>query len=233
MIEENAGSHPDKGNKTSGSGAKTSDVNKSVTQTSQKSNPSQQNNSDSGNTNELTDPKSKDDTIIDELVKVARFGTTKEDIGNKHENDIGEDGFNYYIAFFMNFDGEYYMISFSSAQNANKETVYSIGKVEKRRFPNRDGSSSKNGALKNGRKSSSPIIYTTEDKSQEVKTAIQLAFEKAFKKQAEESNVENSLTNPKSKDDTIVQHILIKIILLIISKKLSHLKQIKKRGFII
>ena len=69
-------------------------------------------------------------------------------IENKHENDIGEDGFNYYIAFFMDFDGEYYKISFSSAQNANKETVYSIGKVEKRKFPNRHGSSSKMGRSK-------------------------------------------------------------------------------------
>lgn len=194
----------------------------SITDSDEKNNRTTQNNSDSGNTNELTDPKSKDDTIIDELVKVARFEKNREDIGNKHENDIGEDGFNYYIAFFMDFDGEYYMISFSSAQNANKETVYSIGKIKKRRFPNRDGSSSKNGALKNGRKSSSPIIYTTEDKSQEVKTAIQLAFEKAFKKQAEESNVENSLTNPKSKDDTIIQHILIKKELKVYSRGLGY-----------
>ena len=53
MLEENAGSHPDKGNKTSGSGAKTSDVHKSVTQTSKKSNPSQQNNSDSGSVSKI------------------------------------------------------------------------------------------------------------------------------------------------------------------------------------
>lgn len=119
-------------------------------------------------------------THIDELVKLARFGKFKEDINHKHENDIGEDGFNYYIAHFMDQAGQYYRIRFSSAINKQNETVYSIGDIQKRRFPNRDGSSSNknNEALYSVRKSSGSIIYSTEDKSQGKKTNFQLAFEK-------------------------------------------------------
>lgn len=76
----------------------------------------------------------------------------------------------------MDFDEKYYQVNFSAALNEQNETVYSIGRINERRFPTRSGSSSKNEARNYGRKSSNPIIYTTEDKSQEVKTAIQLAF---------------------------------------------------------
>lgn len=68
-------------------------------------------------------------THIDELVKLARFGKFKEDINHKHENDIGEDGFNYYTAHFMDQAGQYYRIRFSSAINKQNETVYSIGDI--------------------------------------------------------------------------------------------------------
>ena len=54
----------------------------------------------------------------------------------------------------------------------------------KRRFPAGNGSSSDKEALKNGRKPSDTIIYTSYYNSQEVKTAIQIAYEKALKKDA-------------------------------------------------
>ena len=91
----------------------------------------------------------------------------------------------------------------SAAINDKNETAYSIGNVEKRKFPNRVGSSLQSKALKSGGESSNTIIYTTEDKSQEVKTAIQLAFEKALKKQANDITISNDPNARRSKDDTI------------------------------
>ncbi len=120
-------------------------------------------------------------THIDELIQVAKFEGYEPDLLGKHNNDIGEDGFAYYTAFFRDFDGSYYRIPLSSGLNAQEETVYSIGKIRKRNFPANRGSSSKKEALKGGREASNPIIYTSEEKSQEVKTAVQLAFERALK----------------------------------------------------
>ena len=84
--------------------------------------------------------------------------------------------------FFRDFDGEYYLVKFSAGINGEEETTYGIGKIIKRRFPAGRGSSSDKEALKNGRKPSGTIIYISYDKSQEVKTAIQIAYEKALKK---------------------------------------------------
>ena len=119
---------------------------------------------------------------IDELIQVARFNGYEADLNNKHENDIGEDGFNYFESYFRDFDGKYYRVPLSSALNEQEETAYSIGRIRQRSFPAGRGSSSQKEALKNGRKASGDIIYTSEAKSQEVKTALQLAYEKALKK---------------------------------------------------
>lgn len=123
-------------------------------------------------------------THIDELIQVARFDKYRPDTNHKHENDIGEDGFNYFEANFRDFDGVYYRVAFSAALNASEENVYSIGRIEKRKFPTSRGSSSDTEALKNGRKPSGDIIYTSSGKSQEVKSAIQLAYEKALAKKS-------------------------------------------------
>ena len=97
----------------------------------------------------LTSPDdiSRAATHIDELIQVARFNGYKDDLGKKHENDIGEDGFNYFGSYFRDFDGSYYLIPFSAALNEQKETAYSIGKIRKRSFPAGTGSSSKQEAL--------------------------------------------------------------------------------------
>ena len=73
------------------------------------------------------------------------------------------------------------MIRFSSGINQAEETVYSVGRIWKRRFPAGGGSSSTREALNSGRKPSGAIIRTSEAKSQEIKTAIQIAYEKALK----------------------------------------------------
>ena len=131
-------------------------------------------------------------THIDELIQVARFNGYEADLDHKHENDIGEDGFNYFDAYFRDFDGSYYLVPFSAALNEQEETAYSIGKIRKRSFPAGTGSSSKKEALKNGRKASGGIIYTSKAKSQEVKTAVQLAYEKALKKKGDVAKVESA-----------------------------------------
>ena len=131
-------------------------------------------------------------THIDELIQVARFKGYDPDLNQKHENDIGEDGFNYFEAYFRDLDGKYYLVRFSAALNAQEETVYSIGQIRQRSFPADAGSSSKKEALKNGRKASGGIIYTSEAKSQELKTAVQIAYEKALKKKSEDAGVSDT-----------------------------------------
>ena len=116
---------------------------------------------------------------IDELIQVARFREYKEDVDGKHKNDVGEDGFNYFDAYFMNADGQYYLIPLSAGINENDETAYSVGNPKRRRFPNRAGSSSKTEALKNGGKPSVNNDSTNQPNRQEVKTAIQIAYGKA------------------------------------------------------
>lgn len=73
------------------------------------------------------------------------------------------------------------MIRFSSGINQAEEIVYSVGRIWKRRFPAGGGSSSTREALNSGRKPSKIIIRTSEAKSQEIKTAVQIAYEKALK----------------------------------------------------
>lgn len=70
---------------------------------------------------------------IDEIILTGEFSHNMEDIGGVHQNDIGEDGFNSYVAYFEDSDGQYYRISFVSALNGNEETAYSIGNIQKRK----------------------------------------------------------------------------------------------------
>ena len=128
---------------------------------------------------------------IDELIQVARFTGYRPDVDGKHENDIGEDGFNYFEAYFMDFDGKYYQIPFSAGLNDTEETVYSVGKIRQRRLPAGTGSSSNKEALKNGRKPSYNSIRRSVDESQG-KTVVQLAFEKAQAEKEARNTKKNS-----------------------------------------
>lgn len=120
---------------------------------------------------------------IDELIQVARYSNHRADETGKHENDIGEDGFNYYKAFFRDSDGKYYRVKFSSAINGEEETVYSIGDIVRRELPHNGSSTGKGGALNGGELSSDPIIYQSSGDSQE-KSSVQEAFERAKSKTA-------------------------------------------------
>ena len=126
---------------------------------------------------------------IDELIRVGKFDGFKPDENNKHENDIGEDGFNYYTAFFQDTDGIRYRIAITAALNENKETAYSIGAIRKRKpTTGRGPSARKSGAQNGGKLPSESIIYTSEGKSQQ-KTAMQEAMEKA-KAKAEKAYID-------------------------------------------
>ena len=123
---------------------------------------------------------------IDEIILTGEFSHNMEDIGGTHENDIGEDGFNSYVAYFEDRDGQYYRISFVSALSGNEETAYSIGNIQKRKKPTTGNGSStrESGALNGGRLSTDSISrssenvkryslkeYTDDEKKQHVKDA--------------------------------------------------------------
>lgn len=124
---------------------------------------------------------------IDEIILTGEFSHNMEDIGGVHQNDIGEDGFNSYVAYFEDSDGQYYRISFVSALNGNEETAYSIGNIQKRKKPTTGNGSStrESGALNGGRLSGNSVPqnegnvkkrfslkeYTDEEKKQHRKDA--------------------------------------------------------------
>ncbi len=96
---------------------------------------------------------------IDEIILTGEFSHNMEDVGGVHENDIGEDGFNSYVAYFEDSDGQYYRVSFVSALNGNEETAYSIGNIQKRRKPTTgNGSSARESSALNGGKLSKNSI---------------------------------------------------------------------------
>lgn len=122
--------------------------------------------------------KSRMAAHIDELVQVGKFQKYRSDYEGKHKNDIGEDGFNYYNAFFKDIDGQYYRVPITAGMNGNNETVYSIGEIRKRRDGTNRGSSSNGGAQKNGTVPSGDIIVYSVGESQ-VQNSMKEAFEKA------------------------------------------------------
>jgi len=68
-----------------------------------------------------------------------------------------------------------------SSYSLKVSTRAAITTARQKSFPADTGSSSQKEALKNGRKASKDIIYTSSSKSQEVKSAVQIAYEKALK----------------------------------------------------
>jgi hypothetical protein len=96
---------------------------------------------------------------IDEIILVGEFKGNSDDIGGYHENDIGEDGFNTYTAFFEDHGGQYYRVQFTSALNGDVETAYSIGDIQKRKKPaTGNGSSTRESGALNGSKLSTENV---------------------------------------------------------------------------
>ena len=102
---------------------------------------------------------------IDEIILTGEFSHNMEDIGGVHENDIGEDGFNSYVSYFEDSDGQYYRVSFVSALNGNEETAYSIGNIQKRKKPTTGNGSSarESSALNGGRLSERSVPQNSEN----------------------------------------------------------------------
>lgn len=96
---------------------------------------------------------------IDEIVLTGEFSHNQEDIGGHHENDIGEDGFNTYTAYFEDKNGKYYYLEFTSALNGDSETAYSIGNIRERKKPTSGrGSSARESSALNGSKLSNENV---------------------------------------------------------------------------
>lgn len=141
---------------------------------------------------------------IDELVQVGRFDRYIEDRRGAHENDIGEDGFNYYTAYFRDFDGNHYRITFSAGVNENDETVYSIGRIRKRESITRRGPSSgveAGGAQSRRNRLSSSSSIADREGNVKGKTAVELAFERARERKKAASATENIGTFDRAEQD--------------------------------
>ena len=86
---------------------------------------------------------------IDELAETAKWRNWRADENGNHQNDIGEDGFDYFTSYFEDADGQYYEVRFSAGVNSGNsvqinddtDTAYSIGVMNKRRHPSSTGSS--------------------------------------------------------------------------------------------
>lgn len=87
-------------------------------------------------------------THIDELVKVSRRGKqTVQDYDGRH-GEAASKGWNYRTAYFLDFDGKYYLTTISVHMGVNGNAIYNIGKMQERSFPGISGSSAKGGAQK-------------------------------------------------------------------------------------
>ena len=106
---------------------------------------------------------------IDELAQISSRGNTKPDKGSRH-GAFASGGWNYRTVFFRDFDGKYYRLQLSVAQNASGEIVYNIGNIEERSFPTVYGSSAKGSAL--GGKTSSKEMVTHGETSVKEKFSI-------------------------------------------------------------
>lgn len=126
---------------------------------------------------------------IDELIQTASFDRHRDDKGNKHTNDIGEDGFNYFNAYYEDGDGNYYQVPISVGVNDQEETAYSIGEI-RRRTRTSPGSSAQrvtsasdfSGAQNSGAGSSDTVYTSNQRQSQEEMTPMQRAFEDALRR---------------------------------------------------
>lgn len=141
--------------------------------------------------------KSRMAAHIDELVQVGKFQKYRSDYEGKHKNDIGEDGFNYYNAFFKDIDGQYYRVPITAGLNGNNETVYSIGEIRKRRDGTNRGSSSNGGAQKSGTVPSGNIIVYSVGESQ-VQNSMKEAFEKAKQGKENKGNYSREMDTVKA-----------------------------------
>lgn len=78
---------------------------------------------------------------IDELVEISKQkGREKADRDGRH-GEMASGGWQYRSAYFMDFDGSYYLVTISAAKSNDGLMVYNIGQMKKEAFPKIKGSS--------------------------------------------------------------------------------------------
>lgn len=68
---------------------------------------------------------------IDELAQISKQ-SNKTIVPDYKNHSFAKDGFNYRIAYFEDFDGQYYQITMSVGKNGDINTIYNIGKMNKK-----------------------------------------------------------------------------------------------------
>ncbi len=81
--------------------------------------------------------KLRAETHIDELIQTSKTGKSRDD---SKSHSFAKDGFNYRKAYFEDFDGTYYEVTISVGKNGIVNTVYNVGRLDKRTNPSYSGS---------------------------------------------------------------------------------------------
>lgn len=103
---------------------------------------------------------------IDELAQVSYGGRkTVEDHDGRH-GEMASGGWNYRTAYFEDFDGKYYRLTISVAQNAEGKMLYNIGIIKEEAHPKIMGSRANNDDDPRGFASSANSIRQGTEKSQ-------------------------------------------------------------------
>ena len=120
---------------------------------------------------------------IDELAQVSYGGRkTVEDHDGRH-GEMASGGWNYRSAYFEDFNGEYYRLKISVAQNADGKMLYNIGQIKpvgkgkEEAHPKIEGSRANNDDDPRGFASSANSIRQGTEKSQEGGVKFSLATE--------------------------------------------------------
>lgn len=71
------------------------------------------------------------ETHIDELAQISQK-INKNPIPDYKKHKFAKDGFDYRSAYFEDFDGQYYKITMSVGKNGDIDTIYNIGKMDKK-----------------------------------------------------------------------------------------------------
>lgn len=82
---------------------------------------------------------------IDELAQTSVRGKNMVADAEARHGDMASGGWNYRTAYFQDFDGSYYSVTISTAQNENGKLIYNIGQIKREAAPKIKGSSATNG----------------------------------------------------------------------------------------
>ena len=155
------------------------------------------------------------ETHIDELAEVSKK-INKQPIPDYKNHNFAKDGFDYRSAYFEDFDGQYYKITMSVGKSGNIDTIYNIGKMDKK---NRSKSSlvaqrpsDKNITSNEELTSTSSITSSNKDVNTTTKYSMQESenntlwqdyLEKNYKTTGTRTNLGDIRIAPKAKKDIL------------------------------